>query len=68
VSHEPVVPVSVTRIDDLLAELLSHDVELQVMKSLWALRDAVVASTLQYSIIRVRIALPRTGQADGSGR
>jgi Family of unknown function (DUF6886) len=32
---------------------------LRVMPSLWQLHDAVVASTLQFSIIRMRNAQPR---------
>jgi uncharacterized protein DUF6886 len=59
ISREPVIPRSVTLIDDLLGELLRHDVELRVMPSLWKLRDAVVASTLQFSIIRMRNAQSR---------
>ncbi len=61
VSREPVSPRAVVTIDNLLAELLKRDVELRVMPSLWRLRDAVVASTLQFSIIRMRNALPRGG-------
>jgi hypothetical protein len=61
ISREPVVPRSVTPIDDLLGELLEHDVELRVMPSLWKLRDLVVASTLQFSIIRMRNAQPARG-------
>jgi hypothetical protein len=59
ISREPIIPRSERPIDDLLGELLSHDVELRVMPSLWKLRDAVVTSTLQFSIIRMRNALPR---------
>jgi hypothetical protein len=58
VSRAPVSPRRVTAIDDLLAELASRDVELRVMPSLHRLRDAVVASTLQFSIIRWRNAAP----------
>jgi hypothetical protein len=61
ISRSPVIPRSVSPIDDLLGELLAYDVELRVMPSLWRLRDAVVASTLQFSIIRMRNALPRDG-------
>jgi len=61
ISRWPVIPRSVTPIDDLLGELLAYDVELRVMPSLWRLRDVVVASTLQFSIIRMRNALPRDG-------
>jgi len=59
VSREPVLPRSVTPIPDLLGALLRPDIELRVMPSLWPLRDAVVASTLQFSIIRMRNASPR---------
>lgn len=58
ISREDVVPRSVRPIDDLLGELLKRDVELRVMPSLWRLRDAVMASTLKFSIIRMRNALP----------
>jgi hypothetical protein len=47
-------------LDDLLAELAGRDVELRVMPSLHRLRDAVVASTLQFSNIRWRNAGPRS--------
>lgn len=59
ISREPVIPRAVTAIDDLLSELLRHDVELRIMPSLWPLYDAVVVSTLQFSIIRMRNAQPR---------
>jgi hypothetical protein len=59
ISRAPVVPLTVTRIDDILAALLVRDVELRIMPSLWKLHDAVVASTLQFSIIRMRNAQPR---------
>jgi hypothetical protein len=59
VSREPVVPLGVTVVEDLLEALVARDVELRVMPSLWKLRDAVVASTLQFSCIRMRNAQPR---------
>ena len=59
IARQSIIPVAVTPIPDLLAALLEFDVELRVMPSLWGLRDRVVASTLQYSIIRMRNALPR---------
>lgn len=54
-----VAPLSVRRIDNLLGELVARDVELRVTPSLWPLRDAVLASTLQFSFIRMRNARPR---------
>jgi hypothetical protein len=64
VSRVAVSPLRVIPIDDLLAELISHDVELRVMPSLHKLRDAVVESTIQFSIIRWRNAQPRSA-SDG---
>lgn len=54
-----VAPLSVRRVDDLLGELAARDVELRVTPSLWQLHDAVLASTLQFSFIRMRNARPR---------
>lgn len=58
VSEAAVVPLAVTRIDDVLGKLLRCDVELRFMPSLWPLQEAVVASTLQFSCIRMRFARP----------
>jgi len=58
ISREAVVARSVQPIDNLLDELLQRNVELRIMPSLWKLRDAAIASTLQFSIIRMRNALP----------
>ncbi len=60
VSRLPVVPAFVEVFDDLIAELLRREVELRFMPNLWFLHDAVAASTLQFSLIRMRNALPRT--------
>jgi hypothetical protein len=59
VSYGPVFPRAERRIDDLLAELLRRDVELRVTPTLWPLRDAVLASSLSFSFIRMRNARPR---------
>ncbi len=56
VSAAPVVPLGVRRVDDLLGEITGRGVELRVMPSLRPLRDALVASTLQFSCIRMRNA------------
>lgn len=58
VSEAAVVPLSVRRVDDLLGELARRDVELRLTPTLWPLRDAVLASTLQFSFIRMWNALP----------
>ena len=59
VSRLPVVPALVEVVDDPLSELLQRGVELRVVPNLWPLRDAVVASSLQFSIIRMRNALAK---------
>lgn len=54
VSRAAVVPTTVEHIADPLDELLRHGVEVRVLSSLWALHDAVAASSLQFSMIRMR--------------
>jgi hypothetical protein len=60
ISREPIVPQCIAKLDNLPTELFRRHVELRVMPSLWPLRDAVVASSLQFSMIRMRNAGPRT--------
>lgn len=59
ISRHAVEPLAVTVIHDLLAALMALDVELRVTPSLWPLCDAVVASSLRFSCIRMRNAAPR---------
>ena len=58
VSSLPVVPAGVEALDDLIVHLLRRGVELRFVPNLWPLHDAVVASTLQFSMIRMRNAKP----------
>jgi len=51
-AHREVLP-------DPVSELRRRGVELRVLPNLWPLRDVVIASSLQFSIIRMRNALPR---------
>jgi hypothetical protein len=60
VSRAPVLPLDVRAIDDCLSELVGPGVEVRIMSNLWHLHDAVVSSTLRFSIIRMRNVLPRT--------
>lgn len=60
VSRVPVVPSRIEVFDDPVGELLRRGIELRIVPSLWPLRDAVVASSLQFSLIRMRNAAPRT--------
>jgi hypothetical protein len=57
VSREPVIATFVEVIDDVPRELRERDVQLLVLDDLWPLRDAVAASTLRFSMIRMRNAL-----------
>jgi hypothetical protein len=66
VSRQPVVPEGVRRIDAPLDELSVRGVEVRLLPNLWPLRDAVIASTLEFSIIRMRKALPRIAHGRGS--
>ena len=60
VSKVSVTPVGVEVVDDVITRLLGSGTELRFVPNLWPLRDAVVASTLQFSLIRMRNALART--------
>jgi hypothetical protein len=59
VSRDFVRPLQVEIIEDPIATLLARGVELRILPTLGPLRDSVVASTLQFSIIRMRNAKAR---------
>jgi hypothetical protein len=62
VAYEAVRPDRVRRIDDILGELLSRgNIELRFVPELWTLAEKIAASTLNFSIIRMRNAAPRAG-------
>ncbi len=63
VSTRTAVPIAHREVANPLVELFVRGVELRVLSSLWPLRDAVVASTLGFSIIRMRNAQPRDALA-----
>jgi hypothetical protein len=54
-----VTPIAHREVPDPLSALAERHVELRVLSSLWPLRDAVVDSSLAFSIIRMRNAQPR---------
>eukprot|EP01037_Dinobryon_pediforme_P008350 gene8350-8436_t len=56
VSYKPVQPISVVKLDDLIDEILKRNVELRFTPNLSQLADAVVKSTLNFSLIRMRNA------------
>lgn len=58
ISRQIITPIHRRVISDLLGELASRNVELRVLPSLWPLRDCIAASTLRFSIYRMRNAQP----------
>jgi hypothetical protein len=52
VGRVSVVPTHVDVCDDVISELQERGVDARILPNLWRLRDAVVASSLQFSIIR----------------
>ena len=57
VSYKPVIPAQVHMIDDCVAALLTRNVELRFTPSLTRIADTIKASSLNYSIIRMRNAV-----------
>jgi len=58
-SHHAIEPLQIDRITDLLAALATAEVEIRILPNLWPLRDTIVASSLPFSMIRMRNARPR---------
>ena len=63
VSRAAVAPARVEVFADLLGELVRRGVELRFVPDLWPLHDAVAASCLNFSLIRMRNARPRTASS-----
>lgn len=59
VAEQPVRPLRVEPVGDLLATHAAAGIELRLTSSLWTLSDAVVVSGLAFSMIRMRNAVPR---------
>ena len=59
VTRRAVSPIGVEVVSDVPARLEAEGIWLTDRESLWSLRDAVVASTLVFSIMRMRNAAPR---------
>ncbi|HEY6599358.1 MAG TPA: hypothetical protein VIZ30_08595, partial [Pseudomonadales bacterium] len=63
VSPGAATPIACRVINDPLLALFERNVELRVLSSLWPLHDAVAASSLGFSIIRMRNAKARPSTA-----
>ncbi|GAB1695031.1 DUF6886 family protein [Krasilnikovia sp. M28-CT-15] len=62
VAQEPVVPLGPAEpVDDLVALHAGAGIQLRLLPNLWGFMDAVAASTLDFSGIRLRNATPRPG-------
>ena len=59
VSEKTETPIGKTRIDDLFGALFARGIEVRLVNNLWVLRDAVVESSLNYSICDMWNAQPR---------
>ena len=64
IARHEVRPLDVEPLDDLLDANVAAGVELRIMPSLWPLYEAVIASTLEFSIIRWRNAGPKEAPHD----
>jgi hypothetical protein len=58
-SREPVAPLEVVELGDLLALHTTAEIELRLVANLWPLWDRVASSSLEFSGMRLRNALPR---------
>ena len=56
VSRKPVKAITMEALDDLPSHIAASGAELRVLPALWPLHDAVAASTLAFSMIRMRNA------------
>ena len=59
IAREPVEPIEVVELGDLLARHAQAEIELRIVPNLWPLWDRVVASSLDFSGIRLANAQPR---------
>ena len=57
ISYQIETPIKISPVNDIVAELLSRNIELRFTPSLIKLADAVVKSSLNFSIIRMRNAI-----------
>ena len=59
VSTKPQIPIGKMIVDDLFSAIFERQTELRVLPNLWDLCDAIVVSSLGYSMCRMRNAIPR---------
>jgi hypothetical protein len=59
ISEHTEIPIKKFEINDLYGELFKRDIEVRLVNNLWILRDAVIESTLNYSICDMAFSQPR---------
>lgn len=52
ISHHEIKPIKVERMGDLISTLLSHNIELRFTPDLYPIRNKVISSSVDFSIIR----------------
>ncbi len=61
VSFEKVKPIAVKRIDNIIGELFKREnLELRILSNLWEIAEKVSKSSLNFSLIRMRNAMPKS--------
>lgn len=60
VPYEKVKPITVKRIDNILGELFERgNIELRILSNLWQIAEKVSKSSLNFSLIQMRNAIPK---------
>ncbi|MGG3279927.1 DUF6886 family protein [Paenibacillus solani] len=59
IATKSVAPIQVDRMDDLIPSILQEDIELRVTPSLMPMKERVLSSTVNFSMIRLRNAVGR---------
>ena len=59
ISREPIIPLGVKKLENPLLLLKEREIEVKLLPNLWQLRDEIVDSSLNFSIIRMRNAQER---------
>jgi hypothetical protein len=57
ISTRTVMPLEVAKIDNLIQAILDEGIELRITASLMPLKERILASTLNFSMIRLRNAV-----------
>jgi len=60
ISKIPQVPIAKYQVSDLFSELMKRNVEIRVVDTLWDIAETVKASTLHWSLCRMKNAKPKS--------